>query len=123
MKIWLSINKTPPPNPPHSPPPHPPGDVISKLNFSFELYDIDGTGKIKQVEMTFILSSMNATASYFGDPVMTTDEVDALVSDIFKGKEEGHALTYSEYMTAVAEHPVLVSFITGAGSVRYGSSK
>ncbi|GMI50485.1 hypothetical protein ScalyP_jg2410 [Parmales sp. scaly parma] len=99
------------------------GDVISKLNFSFELYDIDGTGKIKQVEMTFILSSMNATASYFGDPVMTTDEVDALVSDIFKGKEEGHALTYSEYMTAVAEHPVLVSFITGAGSVRYGSSK
>ena len=54
---------------------------------------------------------------------MTTDEVDSLVSDIFKGKEEGHALTYSEYMQAVAEHPVLVSFITGAGSVRYGSSK
>mmetsp|Transcript_21384 Transcript_21384/g.42709 ORF Transcript_21384/g.42709 Transcript_21384/m.42709 type:complete len:201 (+) Transcript_21384:234-836(+) len=101
------------------------GDVVSKLNFSFELYDLDGTGQIRPNEMSFILSSMNATASYFGDPVMTSDQIESLVDDIFKTADSSGTgtLSYSEYMTAVAEHPVLVSFITGAGSVRYGSGK
>ena len=102
------------------------GDVVSKLNFSFELYDLDGTGQIRPNEMSFILFSMNATASYFGDPggcclawiglglawicvltgwrllfptltpsptlpsplpfspVMTSDQIESLVDDIFK---------------------------------------
>jgi len=56
---------------------------------------------------------------------MTSDQIESLVDDIFKTADQSGTgtLSYSEYMTAVAEHPVLVSFITGAGTVRYGSGK
>jgi Ca2+-binding EF-hand superfamily protein len=101
------------------------GDVISKLNFSFELYDLDGAGTIRKNEMCFILNSMNGTASYFGDPVMTSAQVDLLVDEVFTNADvsETGTLNYAEYMNAVASHPILVSFITGAGTVRYGAGK
>ena len=101
------------------------GDVASKLSFSFELYDLDGTGQVRPNEMAFVLGSMNATASYFGDPVMTADQVEQLVDDIFRTADADNSgsLSYAEYMTAVSEHPVLVSFVQGAGTVRYGSGK
>ena len=101
------------------------GDVVSKLNFSFELYDLDGTGLIRPTEMSFILTAMNSTASYFGDPVMTSEQIELLVEDVFKqGDSDGKgALNYSEFMSVVADHAVLTSFISGAGTVRYGSGK
>jgi len=101
------------------------GTVIEKLNFAFELYDADGTGEIKPTEMRFVLKSMNSTASYFGDPVMTQEQIDQLVDDIFQkyDKSETGSLNYTEFMDAVAGHDVLVSFTKGQGTVRYGTAR
>lgn len=70
-----------------------------------------------------MLQSMVATASYFGDPVVKKEEVKSLVADIFKGADKSNTgtLNYKEYMQAVADHPVLVQFISGRGTERYGN--
>jgi len=102
------------------------GDVTVKMNFAFELYDMDGTGVVKKPEMIFILRAMNDTASYFGDPVMSQEQIGTLVDEIFEkyDEEEGAAgLSYKDFMDAVTQHPILVSFVKGEGPVRYGQSK
>jgi len=93
------------------------GDLADKLNFSFTLYDLDATGQIKPEEMAFVLNSMNNTCSFFGDKTLTKKEIDDLVAEIFDRADVSHTgtLSYSEYMTAVAEHPILVEFITKNG--------
>jgi len=101
------------------------GDVQDKLHFAFDLYDRDGSGEIKAAEMSFILSSMNNVASYFGDPVMSQDQVEQLVEDIYKTHDTSgtNSLNYAEFIVAIAEHPLLVQFINGKGTVRYGTGK
>ncbi|CAM9340665.1 unnamed protein product [Chrysoparadoxa australica] len=95
------------------------GSLADKLNFSFELYDVDGKGQVTPEEMVAVLASMNETASYFGDSVVKKDEIKTLVADIFKEADcsETGTLSYCEYMNAVAAHPILVQFITGGGTV------
>ena len=60
------------------------GDVKEKLNFAFELYDVDGAGVVKKAEMTFVMRSMNDVSSYFGDPVMSQDQIQVLVDEIYE---------------------------------------
>jgi len=80
---------------------------------------MDGSGQIKPDEMSVILTSMNNTASYFGDKVMTKQEVSQLVEDVFATADVSHTgtLSFQEYMQAVVDHPVLVAFIMGEGTV------
>jgi len=102
------------------------GDVKEKLNFAFELYDVDGAGVVKKAEMTFVMRSMNDVSSYFGDPVMSQDQIQVLVDEIyekFDDEENPQGLNYKDFMNAVTQHPVLVSFVKGEGPVRYGQSK
>jgi Ca2+-binding EF-hand superfamily protein len=102
------------------------GDVKEKLNFSFELYDVDGAGVVKKAEMTFVMRAMNDVSSYFGDPVMSQDQIQVLVDEIyekFDDEENPQGLNYKDFMNAVTQHPVLVSFVKGEGPVRYGQSK
>mmetsp|Transcript_33602 Transcript_33602/g.106190 ORF Transcript_33602/g.106190 Transcript_33602/m.106190 type:complete len:199 (-) Transcript_33602:367-963(-) len=98
------------------------GDVMEKMAFSFQLYDQEESGRISQAEMLFVLTAMNNTASYFGDPVMTPDQVEEVVVDTFKKHDADNngELDYNEFLEAVVAHPVLVQFVAGGGSVRYG---
>mmetsp|Transcript_17756 Transcript_17756/g.46473 ORF Transcript_17756/g.46473 Transcript_17756/m.46473 type:complete len:222 (-) Transcript_17756:111-776(-) len=71
------------------------GTVSEKLSFAFELYDMDGSGVVKKAEMNFILRAMNDTASYFGDPVMTQDQIAILVDEIYEKFGESRASSLS----------------------------
>ena len=70
-------------------------------------------------DMENILKHLNTTASWFGDPSLHDDEVSKLVDDVFEkhDAEKSGTLTYSEYMHAVAENPILVQFFNGKGSI------
>ena len=91
------------------------GDMVDKLNFSFELYDLDGTKQVKPEEMRFVLTAMNNTCSYFGDKTLTKEEIGRLTDEIFKDADVSQtgALSYSEYMSAVVQRPILVQFLSG----------
>lgn len=102
------------------------GDVSEKLTFAFELYDIDGLSVVKKAEMTFVLRAMNDTASYFGDPVMSQDQIQVLVDEVyekFDDEENPQGVNYRECMSAIVQHPVVLSFAKAEGPVRYGQSK
>lgn len=45
------------------------------ISVSFELCDANGSGKIDQDDMEQVLTSINDTASYFGDPVLKRAQI------------------------------------------------
>ena len=55
------------------------GTTLAVLQLAFELYE-DASDNIKYSDLRFILMTINTVASYFGDPVMRTDQVDELVT-------------------------------------------
>jgi hypothetical protein len=55
---------------------------IDKIDFAFRLFDTEGTGYLRPTEMINVLSQMNRVASYFGDPVMTEEQVNILSQTI-----------------------------------------
>lgn len=93
------------------------GTVSERLDFSFSLYDIDGTRQIKKTEMSEVLSAINSTASWFGDPTLTKDEIAELVETVFTAHDTDKTgtLSYGQYMEAIVANPILVSFISGNG--------
>ena len=57
---------------------------------------------------------------------MSQDQIQVLVDEIyekFDDEENPQGLNYKDFMNAVTQHPVLVSFVKGEGPVRYGQSK
>jgi len=102
------------------------GTHTDKIDFAMRLYDIEGTSYLKVNDMINVLSQMNRVASYFGDPVMTEEQVAQVMLDVLDmagGSTEGvmASLHYSEYIKIISEHPIVATFIAGGGSVQYGS--
>lgn len=58
-------------------------------NFSFSLYDVEQRGIVSKEDMIKVLTAMNRTASWFGDPCLTKDTIEALVNDIFASHPDG----------------------------------
>lgn len=101
------------------------GTVSEKLNFACEMIDVDGTGMLKPNELTFVLKAMNSTASYFGDPVMTQEQIEQLTDEVFKDydKDGSGELLFTSFTGTMGEHNLVQSFVSGKGTVRYGSSR
>lgn len=104
------------------------GSHTEKIDFAFQLFDIEETTVLRANDMINVLSQMNRVASYFGDPVMTEDQVASVILDIvdLAGlSADGLAalLNYAEYSKIIAEHPMVQTFISGGGSVQYGVSR
>jgi Ca2+-binding EF-hand superfamily protein len=104
------------------------GTHVEKIDFALRLYDTEGTSYLKAREMVNVLSQMNKVASYFGDPVMTEEQVTSVITDIQDmagGSVDGlnDAIHYVEYIKIIADHPVVNTFISGGGSVQYGMGR
>ena len=91
------------------------GSAGDKIHFAFELFDMDGKKEISKSEMVTVLSSMNSTASYFGDVEMSKEDIQKLVDEVFAGADASKTgtLNYSEFIRAVEMHPILVQFVSG----------
>jgi Ca2+-binding EF-hand superfamily protein len=103
------------------------GTHIEKIDFAFQLYDIEETTVLRANDMINVLSQMNRVASYFGDPVMTEDQVASVVLDVvdsagLTGEGPTAVLNYAEYSRMIADHAMVQTFISGGGSVLYGST-
>ena len=101
------------------------GTHTDKIDFALRLYDVEGTSNLRGVDIINVLSQMNRVASYFGDPVMTEEQVVTIVTDILDiGGNATEALAtslhYPDYVKLIADHPIVNSFIVGGGTVQYG---
>jgi Ca2+-binding EF-hand superfamily protein len=104
------------------------GSHVEKIDFAFRLYDTDGSSYLKAKDMVNVLSQMNRVASYFGDPVMTEEQVTSIILDVVEmagGSLEGlsASIHYTEYIKVIADHPIINTFISGGGSVQYGMGR
>jgi len=104
------------------------GTHTDKIDFAMRLYDVEGTSYLRVNEMINVLSNMNRVASYFGDPVMTEEQITSVMVDVLDmagGSADGlmASLHYSEYIKIIGEHPIVNTFISGGGSVQYGQGR
>jgi Ca2+-binding EF-hand superfamily protein len=104
------------------------GTHVDKIDFAMRLYDVEGTSYLKVNEIGNVLSQMNRVASYFGDPVMTEEQITQVVLDVLDmagGSPDGlmASLHYSEYIKIIGEHPLVNTFIAGGGTQQYGQGK
>jgi Ca2+-binding EF-hand superfamily protein len=94
-------------------------NVLSKLQFAFELFDVQRTGRIKIDDALSILGGINATASYFGDAVITPQSIEIVIEDIFQGQNE---IFFVQHLEEISKHPAVVQFSLAAGTMRYGGA-
>jgi len=59
-------------------------EASDKVSFALELFDVENTGFTRSSDLNSILTSMNNVASYFGDPVMTAEQIEELVEQLYK---------------------------------------
>jgi Ca2+-binding EF-hand superfamily protein len=101
------------------------GSYIEKIEFAFRLYDSDSTGHLRGNDLTIILSQINRVASYFGDPVLTEEQIVTIVKDALDVPEAGLTsfVRYVDYITPIADHALVETFLSGGGTVQYGASR
>ena len=111
------------------------GSLIEKIYFSFQMFCADDRDDdmiretiLRASDMINVLSQMNRVASYFGDPVLTDDQVTNLILDVvdIAGlSSDGLAalIDCSAHSKTIAEHPIVQLFISGGGTVQYGVSR
>ena len=104
------------------------GSHQDKIDFALRLYDTEGSSHLKGREIVNVLSQMNRVASYFGDPVMTEEQIVSVVKDVQElagGAIDGlnDNVHYVEYIKFISDHPIVNTFITGGGSVSYGMGR
>lgn len=104
------------------------GSHNDKIEFAFRMLDLDGSGILRANDMLNALSQMNKVASYFGDPVMSEDQIQGVIGDMLDvagGTTEGLSaqLHYSDYVKMIGDHPMVNTFLVGGGTVQYGMGR
>lgn len=101
-------------------------DVDTKLRFAIEVYDHKKTGRISRANLLGILQAINETASYFGDKVLQPKQIVVVVDDLFDCESrigDDDTIQYDGGIAKLANHPFLIEFSSGLGSIRYGTAR
>mmetsp|Transcript_17959 Transcript_17959/g.18024 ORF Transcript_17959/g.18024 Transcript_17959/m.18024 type:complete len:199 (-) Transcript_17959:132-728(-) len=97
------------------------GTVYDKIDFMFQMYDMDKTGSVVLSEMKRIFTAVNSVASYFGDPVLTSEQIEELALDVVKKNGNPAApVKYQEYLQLMADHQLVQLFASARGTERFG---
>ena len=98
------------------------GSPKEKLLLAFEVFDESETGTILALDCKKVFTTLNSTASYFGDPVLSSDEINELVDAIWQEYSIPSApIQYADCIDFILQHDIAVKFINGNGSVRFES--
>ena len=79
------------------------------------------TGKEEELsveELKFILSTLNSSASFFGDPVMSEEDIKTLVKEVM-GDSKAADEEMENVLGKVSSHPLFEAFLSAKGTVRY----
>lgn len=99
-------------------------DTATKLELALKMFDANDTGIISHGDMMELFDGINATASYFGDSVVTPNQIEMMCKDIFKNPQTGlieKSLLYDRKIHYISFHPTTLQFSDGKGTMRYGT--
>lgn len=98
-------------------------DTATKLEFALKMFDANETGRISHGGMMKLFDGINATASYFGDTVITPNQIEMMCQDIFHNPQTGvleDTISYDMKIHYISFHPTTLQFSNGQGKMRYG---
>lgn len=99
------------------------GTPEERLTAAFLLQNVSNpelSDKKTRTEIKRILQSINSIASYFGDPVVTAENIDEIVVELFKlCANPTTPLSFSEVSQKILTHPYCEIFVSGRGTVRF----
>ena len=95
------------------------GTPEEKLKFSFKMFDTDNVGSVSRGEMKKVLYAINNIASYFGDAVLTPEDIDAIVLSVF-GAASVSSVVIEKSVPKIVAHDTALKFLAAQGSVRFG---
>lgn len=92
-----------------------------KLKWGLSVFDSStdcSRGDVKKV-----LTAINHTAAFFGDPVLPTNEIDLLTIELFKEVPSvGGRISQDECVAYLLKHPLVQQFLSGQGVVKFGAA-
>jgi len=98
--------------------------VREKLAFAFDVFDVENVGTLTNGDLESILASINATSSYFGDAVITSEQIEIIVEDVFRSASSSSSsvdVKFVDLSDDIVRHPLVVEFASGGGTMRYGT--
>lgn len=97
--------------------------LTEKLQFAFQLFDVNNSGYVLRLDCKKVLIAVNNTAAYFGDPVLALSEIETANIEIFKEvpNQTLSGAPIADLITVILAHPMIQKFMTGEGTVRFGS--
>lgn len=103
------------------------GSHSEKIDFALRLYDTENTSLLRGIDIVNALSQVNRVASYFGDPVLSEEQISRIVSDVSNSfsKDPSTNLTdtklhYPDLIQLISDHILVTAFINGEGTTLYG---
>lgn len=98
------------------------GTSLEKLTFAFKIYNIENEdAPIDRSTMKKVLNSINLVASYFGDPVLSPQDIDKVVLDTFqKSASPTTPMSIEECVPVIVGHNTSEGFMEGKGTVKFG---
>jgi hypothetical protein len=71
--------------------------------------------------MKKVLNSINLVASYFGDPVISTADIDKIVLETFqKAGVTTSPIAFDDCVPIIVSNAIAERFIAGKGQVKFG---
>ena len=97
------------------------GSAAEKLDLAFTLYTIDSEtpGQVTRGDGKKVLNSICNVASYFGDPVVSPENIESVILEVFK-PITSPAADKQTIVNAIMNHNITEIFLSGKGSVRFG---
>lgn len=99
------------------------GTPLEVLKFAFHLYDDENTSRLLVTDMINVILQINRVASFFGDPVLTEEQVAMVIRNSLNLNEATFTslIAYDDYLRAISDHPLVDTFLSGNGVVQYGA--
>lgn len=95
--------------------------ATEKLKWGLSIFDSGADcarGDVKK-----LLTAINQSAAFFGDPVLPSNEIDLLTVEMFKEVPSvAGRISQDECVAYLLKHPLVVQFLTGEGVVKFGSA-
>jgi Ca2+-binding EF-hand superfamily protein len=98
------------------------GKIIEKLKIALSVFDENANNLCLKGDVKRTLYSINNVASFFGDPVLTTGELDEVVLQLFETvpKVTGQFRAHEPVLEFLVLHPSIQAFAKGEGRARFG---
>lgn len=98
---------------------------VERLKFAFTVYDSKSTGHCTRSEVKKVMMAVNNATAFFGDPALAPAEIEQATIGIFNDvpNQKNNGAPIDDVITLILKHPMVWKFMTGEGTVRFGSAE